>query len=78
MIAELTEGDKGLLKVRLNGGLSGVVIECDREMGEVQSGSVRCLHDLAVGNADTQPIGSGHFVGAGGGTGDESAGAAGI
>jgi hypothetical protein len=47
-------------------------------MTEVQCSVVGRLHDLAVGNADTQPGGSGHFVGAGGGTGDESAGAAGI
>jgi hypothetical protein len=44
-------------------------------VAEVERGVVRRLHDLAVGDADTQTMVGGRFLETRSGTSDESAGA---
>jgi hypothetical protein len=76
MVTKLSKRDERFAKLRLNaGGWSGSS-ERDGKMGEVQCSSVRRLHDVAVGYADAESVGSGGFVVTGGAASDEGAGAA--
>ena len=62
----------------MHGGGTCAVVERDWKVTEVQGSVVGRLHDLAVGDADAQTMGSRHFVDTGCGGGDEIASATGI